>query len=179
MIRFINFLFLVCHIYFNWNERTLTYTPFHEFLILSAIKSVFRYWMRQLLKPCFVPKQNHLILLCYWTHHVIHEINTLSFSSNSKTRFIFTFILYLYDSLTVVCCIWREWRHWLWDCVGTSTRCRRRHGRRSWGWDVGRDVVSSTSCSGVSCSYAISTINFSSFFGQSREKLVGALVGWL
>ena len=130
-------------------------------------------------RTCFVPKQNHLILLCYWTHHVIHEINTLAFSSNSKTRFIFTFILYFYDSLTVVCCIWREWRHWLWDCVGTSTRCRRRHGRRSWGWDVGRDVVSSTSCSGVSCSYAISTINFSSFFGQSREKLVGALVGWL
>ena len=96
MIRFINFLFLVCHIYLNWNERTLTYTPFHEFLILSAIKSVFRYWMRQLLKTCFVPKQNHLILLCYWTHHVIHEINTLAFSSNSKTRFIFTFILYLY-----------------------------------------------------------------------------------
>jgi len=48
------------------------------------------------LKTCFVPKQNHLILLCYWTHHVIHEINTLAFSSNSKTRFIFTFILYLY-----------------------------------------------------------------------------------
>ena len=170
----------MCHIYFNWNERTLTYTPFHEFLILLAIKSDFRYWMRQLLDNLFRSKKEsfdsfiligHIMLYTKLTHWPFHLILRLV---------LFSHLFYIFiDSLTVVCCIWREWRHWLWDCVGTSTRCRRRHGRGSWGWDVGRDVVSSTSCSGVSCSYAISTINFSSFFGQSREKLVGALVGWL
>ena len=167
----IRYKFILFHINF-WRTNTDIHTTFVKFLFSF---SLFWYWMRQLLRTWLFCKW--VPTNFFWTHHVIHEINTLVFSFDFKTQYFSHLFAIFIDSLTVVCCIWRKWRHWLWDCWATSrSSCRWCSSR---GWDGGRDIVSSTSCSGVGSSYAISTINFSSFFGQSREKLVGALVGWL